>query len=125
MRKKGMDRQNTRKKEGCWRDDVEVSEEVQMQQQRRVSQMVWRRSQHKRSRCVWLLSGLLFLCVFIGNVHVCVSGGAGGRGGLPLSGAVWGLGGLTMGWRVGCIKLPYSELSAVTEPRGWSFRSFH
>lgn len=35
-------------------------------------------------------------------------------------------GGLTMGWRVGCInKLPHSKLSAVTEPRGWSFRCFH
>lgn len=30
-----------------------------------------------------------------------------------------------MGWRVGCIKLPYSKLSRVTEPRGWSLCCFH
>lgn len=27
-------------------------------------------------------------------------------------------------FRVGCIKLPYSELSAASEPRGWSFFSW-
>lgn len=59
---------------------------------------------------------------------MCVGAG-GGRGGGSFSEAVWGevfwrpvgwrVGGvLTIGWRSGCIKLPQSEGSAVTEPRG-------
>lgn len=54
-------------------------------------------------------------CVNVGNVYA-------DRG---ATGAVWGRGWgwLTMMWRTGCInKLPYSKLSTVTEPRGWSRR---
>lgn len=44
------------------------------------------------------------------------------KGEIPLHSGV--LGG-ALGWRVGRIKLPYSKLSAVTKPRGWSFCCFH
>lgn len=67
---------------------------------------------------MWLFSRLVFLCVCVGNVYVWV----GGWGGLPLffRGSLGsGVGGLTMGWRFGCInKLPYSKLSAVTRAKG-------
>lgn len=45
---------------------------------------------------MWLFSRLVFLCVCVGNVHVC----AGGGNNPSFSGVVLGSGGgLTMGWR--------------------------
>lgn len=52
---------------------------------------------------------------------MCMCGWVGGGDYPFFSEVVWGRGwgGLTMGWRFGCInKLPYSKLSAVTRAKG-------
>lgn len=73
-----------------------------------VSQMVWRRSQHKRSWCVWLFSGLQFLCVFVGNAYVCVSGGET----TPFFRGSLGSGGWGGGWQWGGVQGALSSLIA-------------
>jgi len=64
-----------------------------MGQQQRVGQSTARKKKPNTKGvdvcvCVWLFSALVFVCVCIGNVHVCVGGGGREKG------VAWG-----RGWR--------------------------